>query len=180
MLAGEKHKGTFLAPVGIGLALFIAELWATPFTGGSLNPARTLGPDVIAAKFAGTTWIYYTAPFVGALLATAVYKFLKYAQYETAVAGQDDDAIALVMKDEKGRITGFVDQIAAEDTPEHIKNANQNPHVSPTPSMIDLAVTAPGVGPASMPAPAPTASQSSNGALSHDFAFSHDAAAEKA
>lgn len=26
MLAAEKHKGTFLAPVGIGLALFIAEL----------------------------------------------------------------------------------------------------------------------------------------------------------
>ena len=26
MLAAEKHKGTFLAPVGIGLALFVAEL----------------------------------------------------------------------------------------------------------------------------------------------------------
>ena len=26
MLAAEKHKGTFLAPIGIGLALFIAEL----------------------------------------------------------------------------------------------------------------------------------------------------------
>ncbi len=26
MLAAEKHKGTFIAPVGIGLALFIAEL----------------------------------------------------------------------------------------------------------------------------------------------------------
>lgn len=26
MLAAEKHKGTFIAPVGIGLALFVAEL----------------------------------------------------------------------------------------------------------------------------------------------------------
>lgn len=26
MLAAEKHKGTFLAPIGIGLALFVAEL----------------------------------------------------------------------------------------------------------------------------------------------------------
>lgn len=26
MLAAEKHEGTFIAPVGIGLALFIAEL----------------------------------------------------------------------------------------------------------------------------------------------------------
>lgn len=29
MLAAEKHKGTFLAPVGIGLSLFIAELAGT-------------------------------------------------------------------------------------------------------------------------------------------------------
>lgn len=33
MLAAEKHKGTFIAPVGIGLALFIAEL------GGMANAA---------------------------------------------------------------------------------------------------------------------------------------------
>lgn len=29
MLAAEKHKGTYLAPVGIGLSLFIAELSGT-------------------------------------------------------------------------------------------------------------------------------------------------------
>jgi len=34
MLAAEKHKGTFLAPIGIGLALFIAELAGVYFTGG--------------------------------------------------------------------------------------------------------------------------------------------------
>lgn len=30
MLAAEKHAGTFIAPVGIGLALFIAELTGKP------------------------------------------------------------------------------------------------------------------------------------------------------
>lgn len=34
MLAAEKHKGTFLAPIGIGLALFVAELSGVYFTGG--------------------------------------------------------------------------------------------------------------------------------------------------
>ena len=34
MLAAEKHKGTFIAPVGIGLALFIAELAGVFYTGG--------------------------------------------------------------------------------------------------------------------------------------------------
>ena len=30
MLAAEKHKATFIAPVGIGLSLFIAELTGMP------------------------------------------------------------------------------------------------------------------------------------------------------
>ena len=34
MLAAEKHKGTFIAPIGIGLALFIAELAGVFYTGG--------------------------------------------------------------------------------------------------------------------------------------------------
>lgn len=38
LLAAEKHKATYLAPVGIGLALFIAEMTGVYYTGGSLNP----------------------------------------------------------------------------------------------------------------------------------------------
>lgn len=38
MLAAEKHKGTFMAPLGIGLALFVAELAGVFFTGGMLIP----------------------------------------------------------------------------------------------------------------------------------------------
>ncbi|CAD6984585.1 unnamed protein product, partial [Tilletia controversa] len=49
--------------------LFLAELWATGLTGGSLNPARSLGPDVIAGEFDGTAWIYYVGPFSGAFVA---------------------------------------------------------------------------------------------------------------
>lgn len=35
MLAAEKHKGTFIAPIGIGLALFVAEMTGVYFTGGT-------------------------------------------------------------------------------------------------------------------------------------------------
>ncbi|KAL3250476.1 hypothetical protein ABHI18_011190, partial [Aspergillus niger] len=47
MLAVVKHKSTFLAPVGIGLVFFVTEMVGDYYTGGSLNPARSLGPDVI-------------------------------------------------------------------------------------------------------------------------------------
>ena len=58
MLAKEKHRATFIAPVGIGLALFIAEMVGVQFTGGSLNPARSFGPCVITATFDQEHWIY--------------------------------------------------------------------------------------------------------------------------
>lgn len=37
LLAAEKHKGTFLAPIGIGLSLFIAELAGVFYTGGEYS-----------------------------------------------------------------------------------------------------------------------------------------------
>jgi len=58
MLAKEKHKATFIAPVGIGLALFIAEMVGVYYTGGSLNPARSFGPCVVTATFDPEHWIY--------------------------------------------------------------------------------------------------------------------------
>ncbi|KAK3062550.1 hypothetical protein LTS18_003836 [Coniosporium uncinatum] len=89
MLAAEKHKGTFLAPIGIGLSLFIAELSGVYFTGGSLNPARSFGPDVVLGTFDGYHWIYWVGPGLGSLVAVVFYKFVKVLEYETANPGQD-------------------------------------------------------------------------------------------
>lgn len=58
MLANEKHKATFMAPVGIGLALFVAELIGVYYTGGSLNPARSFGPCVVSGVWDPEHWIY--------------------------------------------------------------------------------------------------------------------------
>jgi len=82
MLAKEKHRATFMAPVGIGLALFIAEMVGVPFTGGSLNPARSFGPCVVALDFDEEHWIYWVGPAVGALFAVVFYKFIKVLEYE--------------------------------------------------------------------------------------------------
>ncbi|OCL08864.1 aquaporin-like protein [Glonium stellatum] len=91
MLAAEKHKGTFLAPVGIGLSLFIAELSGVYFTGGSLNPARSFGPDVVLGTFNRYHWIYWAGPFLGSLIAVIFYRIVKILEYETANPGQDFD-----------------------------------------------------------------------------------------
>ena len=89
MLAKEKHKATFMAPVGIGLALFIAELVGVFFTGGSLNPARSLGCAVAARKFPGYHWIYWLGPVLGAAIAAGYYRFVRWSHYEEVNPGQD-------------------------------------------------------------------------------------------
>lgn len=114
MLAAEKHQGNFIAPVGIGLSLFIAELvgesplvtlYAFSFqhqifidalpsnifplpgvfwTGGSLNPARSFGPAVAVHTFHTTQWIYWVGPICGSLFAVLLYKLIKSLEYESA------------------------------------------------------------------------------------------------
>jgi len=93
MLAAEKHKSTFLAPIGIGITFFLAELVGVYFTGGSLNPARSLGPAVVNRSFPGYFWIYWLGPLLGSLLACGFYVLLKYLRWKECNPGQDwDDA----------------------------------------------------------------------------------------
>ena len=68
LLAVEKHRATYIAPLGIGLAIFMCHMVGVPLTGTSVNPARSFGPAVVGG-FAGYHWIYWVSPFLGALLA---------------------------------------------------------------------------------------------------------------
>lgn len=57
MLAGENHKGRFMAPVCIGMALFSAHLVGVQWTGASLNPCRSFGPAIVSGNWK-QHWIY--------------------------------------------------------------------------------------------------------------------------
>ena len=77
------------------------------YTGGSLNPARSLAPDVVLHKFDHYHWvggsgphdakpclceisqIYWLGPVLGAVLASGFYWLMKKLEYETANPGQD-------------------------------------------------------------------------------------------
>ncbi|KAI0484277.1 aquaporin [Xylariaceae sp. FL0804] len=92
MLAAEKHRGTFIAPVGIGLSLFICELMGVYYTGGALNPARAFGPAVVTGRFHSYHWIYWVGPILGSLVASGFYITIKALEYETVNPGQDEDS----------------------------------------------------------------------------------------
>ncbi|KAF2770250.1 aquaporin-like protein [Teratosphaeria nubilosa] len=88
MLAAEKHESTYIAPIGIGMALFVVEVAGVYWTGASVNPARSLGPCVAAASFQGYHWIYYVGPLLGAIISAGYFHLIKFFHYEEANPGQ--------------------------------------------------------------------------------------------
>jgi aquaporin Z len=73
--ASESELFGRTALLAIPLALVVVQLAAIPFSGASVNPARTFGPDLIAWDWDGI-WIYLIATPLGALIAVAVYRFV--------------------------------------------------------------------------------------------------------
>ena len=64
-----------LAGLAIGLALVLVHLLGIPFTGTSVNPARTFGPALFNGSLS-IYWIFLVGPLAGGALAAVVYKFL--------------------------------------------------------------------------------------------------------
>ncbi|KAK6432112.1 Aquaporin-1 [Oleoguttula sp. CCFEE 5521] len=124
MLAAEKHKGTFIAPVGIGLALFVAELTGVYFTGGSLNPARSFGPAAVDRTFNSYHWIYWLGPILGSILASGFYKFIKILEYETANPDQDTDHATKVARRKKLLMAAGINEADASHVAHELTIAN--------------------------------------------------------
>jgi len=56
-----------------GALVAVLVMIEAPVSGTSLNPARTLGPAVLAPTYTAL-WIYFVGPAAGALMAVAVYR----------------------------------------------------------------------------------------------------------
>lgn len=73
--AGARIIGPHGA-LGVSGYIALAGLWASPISGASMNPARSLAPDLIRGEFA-TTWLYVVAPLLGALIGVGFEWILK-------------------------------------------------------------------------------------------------------
>ena len=73
--SGARNIGTNGA-IAVGGYIALAGLWAAPISGASMNPVRSLAPDLVRWDFA-TTWVYVVGPFVGAVIGVGFERILK-------------------------------------------------------------------------------------------------------
>jgi aquaporin Z len=59
------------AALAVGGMITLTGMFAAPLSGASMNPARSLGPFLVAGQL-GDAWIYTVGPFVGGLLTVGV------------------------------------------------------------------------------------------------------------
>ncbi|MCR5844662.1 MAG: aquaporin [Oscillospiraceae bacterium] len=79
--SGKASHGSFAGLV-IGLTLTGVHILGIGLTGTSVNPARSIGPALVAACTGNTAplaslWVFIVGPLAGAALAAYVYKYLE-------------------------------------------------------------------------------------------------------
>jgi len=65
-----------LAGLAVGSSVCITSVLAGPVSGGSMNPARTLGPAIASGYYKGL-WIYFIGPPIGTLLGSWSYHLIR-------------------------------------------------------------------------------------------------------
>src|SRR5215218_5261594 len=71
-VATDQRAPAAIAPIAVGFALAVGVFIAGPVTGGAVNPARALGPIVVAGDLT-SVWLYVLGPIIGGVLGALLY-----------------------------------------------------------------------------------------------------------
>jgi MIP family channel proteins len=67
------------AAIAVGGTVGLDAMFGGPVTGASMNPARSLGPALVAGNL-HALWLYVLAPLVGASIGALLYQFVRSGQ----------------------------------------------------------------------------------------------------
>lgn len=72
-VATDERASAPAAGLAIGLTVAAGVLATLPITGGSLNPARSLGPMIVSGSFSAW-WVYLVGPILGGIAGALLYQ----------------------------------------------------------------------------------------------------------
>jgi aquaporin Z len=85
VIVASTRKAPAVAGFVIPLTLVAVHLAGIPFSGASVNPARSIGPAVVGGVYDGL-WVYIVGPMVGGLLAWVLWRVTREAGDATDAA----------------------------------------------------------------------------------------------
>ncbi|NUO50502.1 MAG: hypothetical protein HOV80_16730 [Polyangiaceae bacterium] len=98
---GHRSVGN-QAAIAVGSTVALLGLFASPISGASMNPARSLGPDIAAGQLS-SSWLYVVGPALGSIIATLGMELFRPARTRAEeVAAEGDDLPMEPGRDEAG------------------------------------------------------------------------------
>lgn len=85
-VATDSRAVGIMAGWAIGGTVCLCAMFAGPISGASMNPARSLGPALVASSL-DDLWIYIAAPVLGAVLGAVAYKLVQCGDAEQNADG---------------------------------------------------------------------------------------------
>jgi MIP family channel proteins len=82
-----------LAALAIGFTVGLDALWGGPISGASMNPARSLGPALVAGVWQDQ-WVYWLGPIFGATAGALLYQVLRVPVERAAPVLAPADAVS--------------------------------------------------------------------------------------
>lgn len=79
----DKKEQSPASGIVIGLTLTLVHLFGLPYTGTSVNPARSIAPALLQGGTAlSQLWVFIVAPLIGGILAALFYKHVIKAKFK--------------------------------------------------------------------------------------------------
>lgn len=74
IFVSQHKKWASATAIAVGGIVFLEAWLAGPYTGASMNPARSIAPGLVSGQLT-TLWIYILAPILGSLAAVGIWLF---------------------------------------------------------------------------------------------------------
>ena len=82
------------AAIAVGSTVALLGLFASPISGASMNPARTLGPGIVGADLTGW-WVYVFGDIIGAAIAVVIIILVRGLPVKEETEAAEGDALPL-------------------------------------------------------------------------------------